>query len=387
VDLIEKCLSSFQMCALVSAHYSISQSFDNLMVILSDLSGIPTTSTEETDVAFDQKAQLATVALFTLSRTQGNHLREGWRSVLSCLTKLYTMKLTPKLFTFDEVIQFPEEPSTKEVRQTTSLVNIAFNLGSWLIGRNSSEDESEEKNIPTESSKTIEESKLKELIQVSALMKKESLLFLVNSLISGSIGDENENTTIFCLDILSELLIKTDNVLTIWPIISNHYKGIITSQNIADNIVKKAVENLLFVSFSLLKHDSLGEETIELLQLLTKLKPHIENAMAYKISWGFRQIFINNLNFVATKSYFGLIFPIIRFSLKKPSTVAFGFDIIDSWIQPRSENNEIKTYVTKENFQLCLELLALFSKDEKCPENISTKCRDLIHKMVNLITI
>nr|CAD7454390.1 unnamed protein product [Timema tahoe] len=90
-----------QKCAMISAHYSMSNDFDNLVISLckfTTLLNSPETPDALT-VAFgsNPKARLAAKTVFNLAHRHGDILRDGWRNVLECVLQLYRCKLLPKV--------------------------------------------------------------------------------------------------------------------------------------------------------------------------------------------------------------------------------------------------------------------------------------------------
>ena len=97
--MISLILLSFRKCALISAHYGLSDVFDNLVISLckfTTLLNAPEAG-ENLPLSFgvNLKAQLAARTMFTLAYRHGDILREGWQNILDCMLQLYRAKMLP----------------------------------------------------------------------------------------------------------------------------------------------------------------------------------------------------------------------------------------------------------------------------------------------------
>jgi hypothetical protein len=116
-DILDKAITAFQMCALISSRYKlvhasgiigsklslfgffigillmyyycvifpVSDATDNLLITLSELSTILHSNVKKFAINFGKTdratAHYATIALFTIARKHSNNLRESWRNV------------------------------------------------------------------------------------------------------------------------------------------------------------------------------------------------------------------------------------------------------------------------------------------------------------------
>ena len=94
-----KSIDGFHKCASVSAHYGLSDVFDNLIISLCKFTGLLATgeSPETMTVQFgsNTKCRLTARTMFTLAHTHGDILREGWKNILECILQLYKANLMP----------------------------------------------------------------------------------------------------------------------------------------------------------------------------------------------------------------------------------------------------------------------------------------------------
>lgn len=82
-------------------------------ISLCELSTLKTVSSSSTSVfasrfGRDKKAQLATVALFTIIRAYVDNLRESWKNVIDSLAILKKLKLLPELMQLEDIFKFKQ---------------------------------------------------------------------------------------------------------------------------------------------------------------------------------------------------------------------------------------------------------------------------------------
>jgi brefeldin A-resistance guanine nucleotide exchange factor 1 len=86
---------------MISAHYGMSNDFDNLVISLCKFTTLLNTAETSNNLTIlfgsNPKAQLAAKTVFNLAHRHGDILREGWKNVLDCMLQLYRCKLLPKV--------------------------------------------------------------------------------------------------------------------------------------------------------------------------------------------------------------------------------------------------------------------------------------------------
>ncbi|KAG8226667.1 hypothetical protein J437_LFUL005754 [Ladona fulva] len=96
----ELAISGFKKCAMIYAHYSMTNDFDSLVISLSKFTTLLSSSgsMDMLAVSFGEslKAQLAAKTVFDLAYCHGNILQDGWKNVLDCIIILFKCKLLPK---------------------------------------------------------------------------------------------------------------------------------------------------------------------------------------------------------------------------------------------------------------------------------------------------
>ncbi|MGH0126606.1 UNVERIFIED_CONTAM: hypothetical protein FKN15_035567 [Acipenser sinensis] len=96
--IIQKAISGFRKCAMISAHYGMSDVFDNLIISLCKFTTLSSESVETLPTVFgsNAKAQVAAKTMFNLSHRHGDILREGWKNIMDSMLQLFRAELLPK---------------------------------------------------------------------------------------------------------------------------------------------------------------------------------------------------------------------------------------------------------------------------------------------------
>merc|ERR1712016_17021 len=98
-EVQRKAIEGFSKCAMIAAHYAMSDVLDNLILSLSKFSTLmSSTDVDYFKVQFgaNNKALLVTRALFSLSHKYGDIIRDGWKHITECLLTLFKCQLLPQ---------------------------------------------------------------------------------------------------------------------------------------------------------------------------------------------------------------------------------------------------------------------------------------------------
>jgi len=98
--LISKTLMGFHKCATISAHYGMSDVFDNLIISLCKFTTL--ISGTGGDLSTSPKSQSSCRLVFQLVHRHGDILREGWKNFVECLISLFKLQVLPKILTESE---------------------------------------------------------------------------------------------------------------------------------------------------------------------------------------------------------------------------------------------------------------------------------------------
>ncbi|CAG8513943.1 11930_t:CDS:10 [Ambispora gerdemannii] len=116
-NILQKAITGFHQCALISAHYHLLDVFDYIIMSLAKLTGllevryanangnanipvkVQDTELTVSDLSIqfgrNYKGQLAAVVLFAVANEHGNVLREGWKYILEIFKNLFINSLLP----------------------------------------------------------------------------------------------------------------------------------------------------------------------------------------------------------------------------------------------------------------------------------------------------
>ncbi|KFQ31754.1 Golgi-specific brefeldin A-resistance guanine nucleotide exchange factor 1, partial [Mesitornis unicolor] len=96
--IIQKAISGFRKCAMISAHYGLSDVFDNLIISLCKFTALSSDSIENLPTVFgsNPKAHIAAKTVFQLAHRHGDILREGWKNIMEAMLQLFRAELLPK---------------------------------------------------------------------------------------------------------------------------------------------------------------------------------------------------------------------------------------------------------------------------------------------------
>eukprot|EP01125_Pyxidicula_operculata_P004048 TRINITY_DN1574_c0_g2_i2.p1 TRINITY_DN1574_c0_g2~~TRINITY_DN1574_c0_g2_i2.p1 ORF type:complete len:1525 (-),score=310.50 TRINITY_DN1574_c0_g2_i2:221-4261(-) len=434
-DILEKTLSVFQMCALISSHYKLSHALDNLIITLCDLSTITALPSETFIQTFSraEKSHVATVALFAIARTHGDHIRESWRNLVTCLLKLHSLKLLPSLITFKDEFTFPEEhhePVSVQEPSSSSFAGLAFGLvsatSSWILGSSSTDETAEEiaeKKLKETCKQIIKQCDIPKLLQYSTEIEAKSLDHFVKSLIAGcqssntptngvagsgsasapvtrpsSPGSANSKVvtgSMFCTDLLTQVTIQNKQRLNlIWPKVKDHFEHVCIRVTDFD-LVYRSVTDLMVIAMNII---SLDDVRVSVLQTLVRLtlrefnSTHHSQKLHRKIAVGISQVLISNITNIKTSQEWELIVDLIKWMLQSDSTLKDGFEVLYYIIttQPTKTNQKSvpsssnsssisssssisinnKTYISKDNFSFLLELTNIVVNMKQHQENV-----------------
>merc|ERR1719158_2674850 len=333
-EVLRRVLDGFSKCAMIAAHYAMSDVLDNLIISLSKFSML-TNSTEHPDtfkVRFgsNNKALLATRAVFSLTHKYGDILREGWKNLTECLLQLFKCQLLPKTMMEGEdyieaggrVDLFREElPREKE---DSGLINslVSFIVASSEVPRELSQEEEE---CVENARKTVAECHPEHLLQESKFLLTESLQELVKYLISGSVLDNSdskelvrtsEHDALFYLELITRITIANrDRVGAIWRGVVDHlHRMISASARTLDTQfqLERAVTSLVRLGVRLARKEELASSVVQSLVILLAIKPGSILHVSKQVSYGLHELLRNNAANIHSKEDWNVIFTLLE---------------------------------------------------------------------------
>jgi len=333
-EVLRRVLDGFSKCAMIAAHYAMSDVLDNLIITLTKFTMlVNTTETAENFKVMygaNNKALLATRAVFSLTHKYGDILREGWKNLTECLLQLFKCQLLPKTMMEGEdyieaggrVDLFREElPREKE---DSGLINslVSFIVASSEVPRELSQEEEE---FVENARKTVAECHPEHLLQESKFLLTESLQELVKYLISGSVLDNSdskelirtsEHDALFYLELITRITIANrDRVGAIWRGVVDHlHRMISASARTLDTQfqLERAVTSLVRLGVRLARKEELASSVVQSLVILLAIKPGSILHVSKQVSYGLHELLRNNAANIHSKEDWNVIFTLLE---------------------------------------------------------------------------
>nr|CAD7256019.1 unnamed protein product [Timema shepardi] len=344
--IYQKAIAGFRKCAMISAHYSMSNDFDNLLISLckfTTLLNSPETPDALT-VAFgsNPKARLAAKTVFNLAHRHGDILRDGWRNVLECVLQLYRCKLLPKvLIEADDFIDISgkilllreETPSQKTETGLFSSLYSYIALGASEPASQKGPSLEDQESIH-QARQCVKECHLEQLITESKFLRLDSLQELVKALIFASHGPDShvssgmaydEDSVVFFLELLLKVVIQNrDRVSSIWPSVRDHMYSLVMGAAAADHhfLMERSIVGLLRLAVRLMRREdmspigyadygSVGQQVLQSLRMLLLLKPVTLSRVARQIAYGLYELLKTSAANIHSQEDWAIIFTLL----------------------------------------------------------------------------
>ncbi|GAB1600980.1 Golgi-specific brefeldin A-resistance guanine nucleotide exchange factor 1-like [Argonauta hians] len=313
--IIQKAVSGFRKCAMISAHYGMSDVFDNLVISLCKFTTLLSSADapENISVSFgaNSKAQFAARTVFGLAHRHGDILREGWKNILDCLLQLYRAKLVPK--SLIEVEDFADdkgkicimkEETTATSRQETGMLSSFYGFFALSDSANTKGPTAEELEATELARNCIQECHLEQLIMDSKFLREEALQELVKTLLIGSQvphSDEalciqgDEDSAVFFLELLIKVVLQNrDRVTIIWQSVRDHLYNLIVDATTHTFLVERAVVGLLRIAIRLLRREEIASQVLASLRILLVMKPAVIHSICQQVAYGLHDLLRTN---------------------------------------------------------------------------------------------
>ncbi|KAH0624366.1 hypothetical protein JD844_031764 [Phrynosoma platyrhinos] len=304
--IIQKAISGFRKCAMISAHYGLSDVFDNLIISLCKFTALSSESIENLPTVFgsNPKAHIAAKTVFHLAHRHGDILREGWKNIMEAMLQLFRAELLPK--TMVEVedfvdpngkisLQREETPSNRGESAMLSFVSWLTLSGTEQSGTRGPSTESQEaKRMALECIKQCDPEKL---ITESKFLQLESLQELMKALISVTPDEEtyDEEDCAFCLEMLLRIVLENrDRVAFVWQAVRDHLYHLCVNAMEYCFLVERAVVGLLRLASRLLRREEISAQVLLSLRILLMMKPSMLNRASHQIAYGLHELLKTN---------------------------------------------------------------------------------------------
>uniref|UniRef100_A0A8C3MQG7 Golgi-specific brefeldin A-resistance guanine nucleotide exchange factor 1 n=1 Tax=Geospiza parvula TaxID=87175 RepID=A0A8C3MQG7_GEOPR len=305
-SIIQKAISGFRKCAMISAHYGLSDVFDNLIISLCKFTALSSESIENLPTVFgsNPKAHIAAKTVFHLAHRHGDILREGWKNIMEAMLQLFRAELLPKAMVEVEdfvdpngkiYLQREETPSNRGESTVLSFVSWLTLSGTEQSGmRGPSTETQEAKRAALECIKQCDPEKL---ITESKFLQLESLQELMKALISVTPDEEtyDEEDAAFCLEMLLRIVLENrDRVTCVWQTVRDHLYHLCIHAMEFCFLVERAVVGLLRLAIRLLRREEISAQVLLSLRILLMMKPNVLSRVSHEVAYGLHELLKTN---------------------------------------------------------------------------------------------
>ncbi|KAM7074019.1 Golgi-specific brefeldin A-resistance guanine nucleotide exchange factor 1 isoform 5-T6 [Molossus nigricans] len=304
--IIQKAISGFRKCAMISAHYGLSDVFDNLIISLCKFTALSSESIENLPSVFgsNPKAHIAAKTVFHLAHRHGDILREGWKNIMEAMLQLFRAQLLPKAMVEVEDFVDPngkisllreETPSNRGESTMLSFVSWLTLSGTEQSSmRGPSTENQEAKRVALECIKQCDPEKM---ITESKFLQLESLQELMKALVSVTPDEEtyDEEDAAFCLEMLLRIVLENrDRVGCVWQTVRDHLYHLCVQAQDFCFLVDRAVVGLLRLAIRLLRREEISGQVLLSLRILLLMKPSVLSRVSHQVAFGLHELLKTN---------------------------------------------------------------------------------------------
>ncbi|XP_075466806.1 Golgi-specific brefeldin A-resistance guanine nucleotide exchange factor 1 isoform X11 [Ascaphus truei] len=304
--IIQKAISGFRKCAMISAHYGLSDVFDNLIISLCKFTTLSSEAAENLPTVFgsNPKAQIAAKTVFHLAHRHGDILREGWKNIMDSMLQLFRAELLPKAMVEVEDFVDPNGKISLQREETPSNrgESTVLSFVSWLTlsgteqsnQRGPSTENQEAKKMAMDCIKLCDPEKL---ITESKFLQLESLQELMKALISVTPDEDtyDEEDAAFCLEMLLRIVLENrDRVGCVWQAVRDHFYHLCAHAVEFCFLVERAVVGLLRLAIRLLRREDISAQVLLSLRILLMMKPSVLSRVSRQVAFGLHELLKTN---------------------------------------------------------------------------------------------
>ncbi|GLH14697.1 Golgi-specific brefeldin A-resistance guanine nucleotide exchange factor 1 [Gryllus bimaculatus] len=328
--IYQKAISGFRKCAMISAHYGMSNDFDNLVISLCKFTTLLNSAEtpENLTISFgaNPKAQLAAKTVFTLAHRHGDILREGWKNVLDCLLQLYRCKLLPKALVEAEdfieqngKISLLREETPSQKTETGLLSSIYSYIALASETSNQKVPSAEDQKHIQQAQTCVRECHLEQLITESKFLRLDSLQELVRALIFASHGPDglsyDEDVAVFFLEMLLKVVIQNrDRVNAVWQGVRDHIYGLMMGAAAGEYcfLLERAVVGLLRLAIRLMRREDMSPVVLQSLRMLLLLKHTVLFRVSRQVAFGLYELLKTSAANIHSDTDWAIIFSLLE---------------------------------------------------------------------------
>ncbi|KAL1787913.1 Golgi-specific brefeldin A-resistance guanine nucleotide exchange factor 1 isoform X2 [Sigmodon hispidus] len=304
--IIQKAISGFRKCAMISAHYGLSDVFDNLIISLCKFTALSSESIENLPSVFgsNPKAHIAAKTVFHLAHRHGDILREGWKNIMEAMLQLFRAQLLPKAMVEVEdfvdpngkiSLQREEMPSNRGESSVLSFVSwLTLSGPEQSSVRGPSTENQEAKRVALDCIKQCDPEKM---ITESKFLQLESLQELMKALVSVTPDEEtyDEEDAAFCLEMLLRIVLENrDRVGCVWQTVRDHLYHLCVQAQDFCFLVERAVVGLLRLAIRLLRREEISGQVLLSLRILLLMKPSVLSRVSHQVAYGLHELLKTN---------------------------------------------------------------------------------------------
>ncbi|XP_013013697.1 Golgi-specific brefeldin A-resistance guanine nucleotide exchange factor 1 isoform X3 [Cavia porcellus] len=304
--IIQKAISGFRKCAMISAHYGLSDVFDNLIISLCKFTALSSESIENLPTVFgsNPKAHIAAKTVFHLAHRHGDILREGWKNIMEAMLQLFRTQLLPKAMVEVEDFVDPNGKISLQREETPSNrgESTVLSFVSWLTlsgpeqssMRGPSTENQEAKRAALDCIKQCDPEKM---ITESKFLQLESLQELMKALVSVTPDEEmyDEEDAAFCLEMLLRIVLENrDRVGCVWQTVRDHLYHLCVQAQDFCFLVERAVVGLLRLAIRLLRREEISGQVLHSLRILLLMKPSVLSRVSHQVAYGLHELLKTN---------------------------------------------------------------------------------------------
>ncbi|XP_078055477.1 Golgi-specific brefeldin A-resistance guanine nucleotide exchange factor 1 isoform X2 [Mustelus asterias] len=352
--IIQKAISGFRKCAMISAHYGLSDVFDNLIISLCKFTALSSETVENLPNVFgsNAKAQLAAKTVFNLSHRHGDILREGWKNIMDAMLQLFRAELLPKAMVEVEDFVEPNGKISLQREETPSNrgESTVLSFVSWLTLSGNEQSSLRGPSVENEEAKQaalecIKQCDPEKLITESKFLQLESLQELMKALISVTPDEEtyDEEDAAFCLEMLLRIVLENrDRVSCVWQTVRDHLYHLTVHATEQCFLVERAVVGLLRLAIRLLRREEISPQVLLSLRVLLMMKPVVLSRVSRQIAYGLHELLKTNAANIHSSDDWCTLFTLLECigaGVKPPPAlqIASGVDSHDAGAQSDSE--------------------------------------------------
>ncbi|VVA12514.1 PREDICTED: ARF guanine-nucleotide exchange [Prunus dulcis] len=406
-EIYQTCIDGFLSVAKIAACYHLEDVLDDLVVSLCKFTTLLNPSVDEPVLAFgdDPKARMSTVTVFTIANTYGDYIRTGWRNILDCILRLHKLGLLSARVASEAAGDSEVSADTGHGNPiTNSLSSVHMpsvstpRRSSGLMGRFSqllSLDTEEPRSQPTEEElaahqrtlQTVQKCHIDGIFSDSKFLQAESLLQLAQALIwaggrphKGSSSPEDEDTGVFCLELLIAITLNNrDRIMLLWQIVYEHISNIVQSTVMPCALVEKAVFGLLRICQRLLPYkENLADELLRSLQLVLKLDARVADAYCEQITQEVGRLVKANASHIRSQLGWRIITSLLSITARHPEASEAGFDALFFIMSDG-------THLLPANYILCVDASRQFAESRVGEVDRSVCALDLMAGSVDCL--